>query len=146
MKNNQSNSNKKSVAKFLCALMKDIKKQYKNIGIITDKDGTVVLNNDLTQTLLDMKKKLKNNMWIILNSGRTVGDMLETLKKENIPSACFDYIIGDNGGIAIRVKDHEQLFKNTMKSEKVQEVIDEFLKNGGTPQNIRLTNGYNIIV
>ncbi len=145
MKNSKANLDKKSIVKFLALLMKDMKKNYANIGIVTDKDGTIVLNNDLAQILQDMKKKLKNNIWIIVNSGRTVGDMLESLRKENIPSNCFDYIIGDNGGMAIGVKDNQQLFKHTMRNEKVQEIIDEFLNNGGTPQNIRMANGSNII-
>ena len=34
---------------------------------------------------------------VIANSGRTVADMINCLKKENIPIDYFEYIIGDNG-------------------------------------------------
>ena len=139
------NLDKRKVSKFLTLLMRDLKKQYRNIGIITDKDGTVILNNELFKTLQRIKKSSTANIWVVANSGRTVGDMVEALDKVNVPQECFDFIIGDNGGMAIEVKKKKELFKHSIEKEIVKQIIEEFSKNGGTPQNIRLANGTNII-
>ncbi len=74
------------------------KKDIKNIGIITDKDGTLLLNDELRAILEDIRNsELGVNIHVIANSGRTVADMINCLKKENIPIDYFEYIIGDNG-------------------------------------------------
>lgn len=74
------------------------KKNIKNIGIITDKDGTLLLNDELRSILEDLRNtELGVNIHIIANSGRTVADMINCLKRENIPINYFEYIIGDNG-------------------------------------------------
>lgn len=137
--------NKKSVSNFLIKLMVEMKKNPRNIGIITDKDGTILLNKELSETLVKLKKIRNSTIWVIANSGRTVGDMKEAIEKEKIPKDCFDYIIGDNGGEAINLKNNEELFKHVMEGIHVKQIINEFLKIGGTNENIRFANGSSII-
>lgn len=139
------NSNKRRISKFLVNLTKDLKKQHENIGIITDKDGTVILNDELFKTLQKMRKSANANIWVIANSGRTIGDMIEALNKVGVPQECFDFIIGDNGGMAIDVRKKKELFKHSMEQHVVEQIIEGFSKNGGNAKNIRLANGSNII-
>ena len=70
--------------------------------------------------------------------------MINCLKDEDIPTDYFDYIIGDNGGICLDVKNNKELFKHIMDKKVVEEVIAQFFKTGGTNENIRLADGENI--
>ena len=57
--------------------------KVKNIGIITDKDGTIMINEELKNILEEIRtKSTETNIHIIANTGRTVADMLECLKRE----------------------------------------------------------------
>lgn len=119
--------------------------EAKNIGIITDKDGTIMIDNELKKILKEIRtKSTEANIHIIANTGRTVADMIECLKKENIPLHYFDYIIGDNGATCLDVKRKQQLFKNRMDAEDVNKVIEEFVAIGGKEANIRITDGEHI--
>ena len=87
-----------SQSKFLNQFIQMIRQDVKKVGIITDKDGTILLDDSLRQVLKDFKEKhLGVKIYLIANSGRTIQDMINCLEKENIPPNYFDYIIGDNG-------------------------------------------------
>lgn len=134
-----------NVVKFLNQFMKTVKQGSKNIGIITDKDGTLFLNYELKEALNNLRnKELGVNIYIIINSGRTVQDIINCLKQEKIPIDYFDYIIGDNGAMCIDAKNEKQLYKSVMERETVLKVIQKFIEIGGTLSNIRLSNGKNI--
>ena len=65
--------------------------EVKNIGIITDKDGTIMIDKELKNILKEIRtKSTKADIHIIANTGRTVADMIECLRKENIPLHYFD--------------------------------------------------------
>ncbi len=137
--------NEYSVIRFFNQFIKTIKKDVKNIGIITDKDGTLLLNNTLKQALNNFREKeLGVNIHIIANSGRTVQDMINCLEQEGISVDYFDYIIGDNGGMCIDVKENKQLYKHVMDRKVVSEVIQQFIEMGGQLSDIRLADGENI--
>lgn len=139
--------NEYSVIRFFNQFIRTIKQDIKNVGIITDKDGTLLLNDTLKQALNNFRKKdLGVNIYIIANSGRTVQDMINCLEQENIPLEYFDYIIGDNGGMCLDVKGNKQLYKHVMDSKVVSEVIEKFLEMGGNLSDIRLADGKNIFV
>lgn len=136
---------KYSVIGFLNQLIKEVKQDTTNIGIITDKDGTILLNDKLKQTLHDFKEKsLGVNTYIIANTGRTIKDMICCLEQENIPTNYFDYVIGDNGAMCLDVKANKQLYKHIIDKDVVLEVIKEFLKSGAESSQIRLADGENI--
>lgn len=119
--------------------------KVKNIGIITDKDGTIMINEELKNILEEIRtKSTETNIHIIANTGRTVADMLECLKREKIPLHYFDYIIGDNGATCLDVKKKQELFKNNMNVDDIKKVIEEFLAIGGKISNIRITDGEHI--
>lgn len=137
--------NEHSIVRFFNQFIRTIRRDIKNFGIITDKDGTLLLNNELRKVLEELRtKKLGFNIYLIANSGRTVSDMINCLKDEDIPTDYFDYIIGDNGGMCLDVKNNKELFKHIMDKNVVEEVISHFLKTGGTNENIRLADGENI--
>ena len=137
--------NERSIVWFFNQFIRTIRKDIRNFGIIADKDGTLLLNNELRKVLEELKtKNLGLNIYIIANSGRTVSDMINCLKDEDIPTDYFDYIIGDNGGICLDVKNNKELFKHIMDKKVVEEVIAQFFKTGGTNENIRLADGENI--
>lgn len=134
-----------SVIKFFNQFLKTVKQDIKNIGIITDKDGTLLLNNDLKIALHDFReKKLGANVYIIANSGRTVQDMINCLEQENIPTDYFSYIIGDNGGMCLDVQRNENLYKNIIDTNVVVKVIEEFIKMGADFSQIRIVDGERI--
>ncbi len=137
--------NEYSIIRFFNQFIKTIKGGVKNFGIITDKDGTILLNDELRKILEELKNRnLGINIYVIANSGRTISDMVNCLKAENIPIDYFDYIVGDNGGMCLDVKNNEELFKHIMDKTIVEEVISEFIKLGGEYESIRLTDGKRI--
>lgn len=137
--------NEYNMMRFFNQFIATIKKDIKSIGIITDKDGTLLLNSELRESLEKLKNKnLGVNIHLIANSGRTVSDMINCLENENIPLDYFDYIIGDNGGMCLDVKNNKQLFKHVMDKESVEKVINQFIQYGGIYSNIRLADGKNI--
>ncbi len=134
-----------TITRFFNQLIKEVKKDTKNIGIITDKDGTLFLDDSLEKALKNFNEKnLGTNIYIIANSGRTVQDMINCLEQENIPIGYFDYIIGDNGGMCLDVKRNKQLYKHIMDNKVVLEVIDKFLEIGGKISDVRIADGENI--
>lgn len=136
---------KYNVTRFFNQFIRTIKQDVKKIGIITDKDGTILLDDSLKKVLQKFReKKLGVNVYLIANSGRTVQDMINCLKEENIPTSYFDYIIGDNGGMCIDVKNNQQLYKHIMNKKVVLKVINEFIKMGGSLEDIRISDGSNI--
>ena len=136
---------KHSTTRFFNQLIKESKKNIKNIGIITDKDGTILLNEELKKTLQDFREKnLGVNIYLIANSGRTVQDMINCLKEESIPIHYFDYIIGDNGAMCLDVQHKNLLYKNVMDKTIVSKVIEEFIKRGANFSQIRISDGRNI--
>ncbi len=117
----------------------------KKIGIITDKDGTILLDDSLKRTLKEFrKKKIGAKIYLIANSGRTIQDMINCLEEQNIPLNYFDYIVGDNGGMCLDVKENKLLYKHILEKAIVSKVIQEFLKRGGTLEDIRLADGKSI--
>lgn len=131
-----------SVVNFFSQFIRTIKQDIKNVGIITDKDGTLFLNDTLKQVLMDFRKKdLGVNIYIIANSGRTVQDMLNCLNDSAIPIEYFDYIVGDNGGMCVDIKEEKQLYKHVIDKEVALKVIEKFLEMGGNLSDIRITDG-----
>lgn len=132
--------------RFFRQLEKEIEAgKVKNLGIITDKDGTIIINEELREILKEIRtKSAQANIHIIANTGRTVADMIDCLKREKIPVQYFDYIVGDNGATCFDVKEKQELFKNSMDIDNVNRVIEEFLETGGKISNIRITDGNHI--
>lgn len=136
---------KDNAERFFNQFIKTVKQGINNIAIITDKDGTILLDDSLKKVLQKFRENnLGVNVYLIANSGRTVQDMINCLEQENIPTNYFDYIIGDNGGMCINVKNNEQLYKHVIDRTIVSKVIYEFIKRGGNFEDIRLADGKNI--
>lgn len=137
--------NEYSFIRFFNQFIKTINQDIKNVGIITDKDGTLLLNDNLKAALKEFREKdLGAKIYIIANSGRTVQDMINCLEQENIPLEYFDYIIGDNGAMCLDINSNKQIYKNIIDREIIDKVIKIFLENGGNLSDIRLADGENI--
>lgn len=131
--------------KFFHEFVKEIRKDIKRVGIITDKDGTILLDDSLRRILQDFnEKKLGAEIFLIANSGRTVQDMINCLQDESIPIEYFDYIIGDNGGMCLDVARRRIQYKHTIDENVVSKVVEMFLKLGGQLEDIRLADGRSI--
>jgi len=130
---------------FLKQFIRMVRKDIKKVGIITDKDGTILLDESLRRVLKEFKERhLSVEIYLIANSGRTIQDMINCLEEQNIPTNYFDYIIGDNGGMCLDVKRRKLLYKYIMETQVVSDVIKKFLELGGTLENIRLADGKKI--
>ena len=73
------------------------------------------------------------------------GDFEDCLNKQNVSTKYFTHIIGDNGGICVEVSTGKILFRREIKKDKLERIIEEYIKIGGDISNIRLTNGKNVI-
>ena len=105
--------------------------------IFTDKDGTMNLQDKNLNNIFRLVHAM--NGMIIPTTGRTVGDIQEDLKGNKLVNPAL--LIGDNGGSIFFTKSKEFVYKQTLDSEKVKNVISHFTELGGNPEMIRLTDG-----
>ena len=105
--------------------------------IFTDKDGTMNLQDKNLNKIFRLVHAM--NGMIIPTTGRTVGDIQEDLKGNKLINPAL--LIGDNGGSIFFTKSKEFVYKQTLDSEKVRNVISHFTELGGNPEMIRLTDG-----
>ena len=105
--------------------------------IFTDKDGTLNLQDKQLNTILTLIYTM--NGMVIPTTGRTVGDILENLKKNNLRIP--EILVGDNGANIYSTKQNQFLIKKSLDSQKVKTVINKFIQKGGNPELIRLTDG-----
>ena len=105
--------------------------------IFTDKDGTMNLQDKNLNKIFRLVHAM--NGMIIPTTGRTVGDIQEDLKGNKLINPAL--LIGDNGGSIFFTKSKEFVYKQTLDSEKVKNVISHFTELGGNSEMIRLTDG-----
>lgn len=108
--------------------------------IFTDKDGTMNLQDKNLNNIFRLVHAM--NGMIIPTTGRTVGDIQEDLKGNKLVNPAL--LIGDNGGSIFFTKSKEFVYKQTLDSEKVKNVISHFTELDGNPEMIRLTDGESI--
>ena len=108
--------------------------------IFTDKDGTMNLQDKNLNNIFRLVHAM--NGMIIPTTGRTVGDIHEDLKGNKLINPPL--LIGDNGGSIFFTKSKEFVYKQTLDSEKVKNVISHFTEIGGNLEMIRLTDGESI--
>ena len=108
-----------------------------NFIIFTDKDGTL----NLEDPKLDVVFKLiiSMNGLIIPITGRTIGDIIDSLKSNNL--IIPEILVGDNGANIYSSSQQEFLLKKTLNREKVNQIIAKFQKDFGNVNMIRLTDG-----
>ena len=109
-------------------------------AIFTDKDGTMNLQDKNLNNIFRLVHAM--NGMIIPTTGRTVGDIHEDLEGNKLINPPL--LIGDNGGSIFFTKSKEFVYKQTLDSEKVKNVISHFTEIGGNPKMIRLTDGESI--
>lgn len=105
-----------------------------------DKDGTLNLEDKQLNDIFCLVEKMGGR--VIPITGRTVGDIEETLKEKNIKMP--QLIAGDNGAVVYSPREQAFLIKKQLEHDKVIKIIENFLENGGNPDLIRYTNGENI--
>lgn len=108
--------------------------------IFTDKDGTLNLEDKQLNHILNLITTMGG--MVVPVTGRTVGDIEESMREQKIKVP--EIIVGDNGANIYSTSNHAFLIKKLLDHEKVMNIIDEFLKNGGNPDYIRYTDGANI--
>ena len=108
--------------------------------IFTDKDGTLNLEDKKLDNIF--KLIISMNGLVIPVTGRTVGDILETLKKNHLKVP--EILVGDNGANIYSTSKQQFLIKKTLDNQKVKTLIDNFIATGGNQENIRLTDGSSI--
>ena len=105
--------------------------------IFTDKDGTLNLEDKKLNQVFTLISTM--NGMVIPITGRTVGDIYGNLKENNLRIP--EILIGDNGANVYSTKKKQFLMKKSLDSQKVKQVITNFIETGGNPQMIRLTDG-----
>ena len=119
---------------------KDLKFKRPDFVIFTDKDGTLNLNDEQLNQILFLVKK--EGGMIIPITGRTVGDIEESLRKANVTMP--EFLIGDNGAVVYSTQNKDFIFKKVLDIEKIKKIINRFIEVGGNKANIRLTDGASI--
>ena len=105
--------------------------------IFPDKDGTLNLEDKKLNPVFTLIS-IMNGM-VIPITGRTVGDIHENLKENNLRIP--EILIGDNGANIYSTKKKQFLMKKSLDPKKVSQVITNFVEAGGNPQMVRLTDG-----
>ena len=105
--------------------------------IFTDKDGTLNLEDKQLNNILNLITTMQG--MVIPVTGRTVGDIEESIKKQQIVMP--EIIVGDNGANIYSTKNKTFLLKRQLNHEKVIDTLDDYIKNGGKPEYIRYTDG-----
>lgn len=113
-------------------------KKFKKI-IFSDKDGTLLINRFLNNILAYASA---HDCLFVMCSGRTIADTNEIFKKESV--GIPRYTIGDNGAIVYDNKEKKALQKFLLEKNIISNVLLKYFELGGTPQNLRYTNGENI--
>ena len=125
-------------------MKKQVKKEQKmqrpKFMIFTDKDGTLNLEDKELNNILTLISVMGG--MVIPITGRTVGDIQEDMKKKKVRMP--EIIIGDNGATIYSTVTNEFLIKRTLEHDKVMEIVDDFIKNGGKSEFIRYTDGSTI--
>lgn len=105
--------------------------------IFTDKDGTLNLEDKKLDSVF--KLILSMNGLVIPITGRTVGDISESLKANHLMIPPI--LVGDNGANIYSTTQNKFLIQKTLDREKVAKLINEFMNLIGIEENIRLTTG-----
>ena len=108
--------------------------------IFTDKDGTIDLGDQKFNEILKTINKLGG--MVVPTTGRTIGDIIENLKKRGIEVP--DIIIGDNGANIYSNSESKFLSKTLLGHKKKDIIMQEFLKVGGDIDLVRYTDGKSI--
>ena len=105
--------------------------------LFLDKDGTTNLEDKNLNHIFHLVSTMGG--MVIFVTGRTVGDIEGELKqkKVNVP----EIIVGDNGAVICYTKTGELVEQKTLEHEKVMQMVNNFLVNGGEKDLIRYTNG-----
>ena len=111
-----------------------------NFIIFTDKDGTLDLEDRKLNNIFNLI--ISMNGMVIPITGRTVGDILESLKNNDLKIP--EIVVGDNGANVYSTSQNKFLIRKCLDIEKIKEAIEKFYELGGKEENIRLTDGANI--
>lgn len=107
--------------------------------IFTDKDGTINVKDKQLNHIFHLITTMGG--MIVPITGRTVGDIEDDLKKQDIRP---EFIIGDNGAVIYSTRKHEFLMKKQLDKERVTLIVKDFVDKGGNQEFIRYTDGLNI--
>ncbi len=104
---------------------------------IFDLDGTL----DLTDPKLsaEILKLSRNGVGFVTATGRTNSYIQDTYKKYSIIPPRF--IIADNGGTIYDNSEKRYIKRRTLPVETRNKTIEEYIRLGGLPENIRFTDG-----
>ena len=105
--------------------------------IFTDKDGTLNLEDKNLDNIF--KLILSMNGIVIPITGRTVGDILESLKSHKLKIP--EILVGDNGANIYSTSQGKFLIKKSLDIQKVKDILSKFISIGGLEDNVRLTDG-----
>lgn len=108
--------------------------------LFLDKDGTTDLEDKNLNNIFHLVTKMEG--MVIFVTGRTVGDIKEELKSKKVEVPPI--IAGDNGAVICYTKTNETFKQKELGHEKVMEIINSFICNGGNKDYIRFTNGMEI--
>lgn len=109
---------------------------------IFDLDGTLNLKD--RRLSVEILKLAKMGVDFIVSTGRSNSYVTSTFKKNSILPP--RYIIADNGGSIYDTKKKAFLRKMPLTTTKRKQIISEFLRLGGKPEDIRFSDGNTLYV
>ncbi len=108
--------------------------------LFLDKDGTTDLEDENLNNIFNLVQTMQG--MVIFVTGRTVGDIEGELKNKAVKVP--EIIVGDNGAVICYTKTNEFLKPKELEHEKIAQIVDYFIKNGGNKDFIRFTNGMEV--
>lgn len=114
---------------------------YKKMCIF-DLDGTLNLTD--RRLSVEILKLSKMGVDFIVSTGRSNSYVVSTFRKNRILPP--RYIIADNGGSIYDTRKRKYLRKTLLSTQKRKAVISEFLRLGGSLEDIRFSDGNNLFV
>jgi len=105
--------------------------------LVSDYDGTLFINNEVTKTDLEAIARFKaNGHHFGIATGRSLGSILEQIAKYNIP---FDFVIANNGAISIDSKGkilHKTIVDMSIVNEVLETLVDDRIQFFGLSDGI----------
>ncbi len=110
--------------------------------LFLDKDGTTNLEDKNLNNIFHQVSTMGG--MVIFVTGRTIVDIESELKEKKI--VLPEILVGDNGAIICYTKTNEFIKQKEIEHDKILEMIEYFIKNGGNKDYIRFANGRELFV
>lgn len=110
--------------------------------LFLDKDGTTNLEDKNLNNIFHLVSTMGG--MVIFVTGRTISDIESELRDKKI--VLPEILVGDNGAVICYTKTNEFIRQKEIEQQKISDMVEYFLKNGGEKDKIRFANGRELFV